>query len=281
MVLAVQLLIALPSVATAETRFVRDPHGDHFFFLPNGTARGILVIAHGTRGKDETAQQTAKAYLNNWTDFSESHGIALIVPVFDDDRFGNTGGGYGGYRGLFGKHVPADDFVIGLVTSYQADLGLPPEPFLLYGHSAGGQFVVRFLVRHPDRVRRAVASAPGRYSYPAGLAPWPYGAGLLTRTITWSDGTMQSVDVRGALDNYAKAAGKIHVIVGSQDTAPQPQRPLHDGTNRIELAESWVAAMNDVAMRFGAAGRANLSIVPGIGHNSRALAPHAQNFILD
>jgi len=274
-------LITFTVGSTAETRFVPTPEGDHFYYQPAEAAQDILVIAHGTRGKNETAQQTAQTFLNRWTHFAETHAVALIVPVFDDARFGNTGGGYGGYRGLFGKHVPADDFVIDLVTAYQADHALPQDPFLLYGHSAGGQFVIRFLVRHPNRVRRAVTSAPGRYSYPSRSAPWPYGAGPLTRSITWPDGTTQAIRVEGVLRDYANAAGKVHVIVGSQDTKPQPQRPLHLGKNRVEFARSWVTAMNESARRFGAAGRARVTVIPGIGHNSRALTPHAQRYILD
>lgn len=265
----------------AETRFVSAPQGDHFYYHPNGPVRDILVIAHGTRGKDETAQQAAQIFLNRWTDFAEKHSVALIVPVFDDARFGNTSGGYGGYRGLFGKHIPADDFVIGLVAAYQTDLALPEDPFLLYGHSAGGQFVIRFLARHPDRVRHAVASAPGRYSYPSRSAPWPYGAGTLVRSISWPDGTTQAIRVEGVLRDYANAAGKVHVIVGSRDTKPQPQRPLHVGKNRVEFAKSWGAAMNENARRFGAAGRARVTVIPGIGHSSRALTPHAQRHILN
>ena len=51
--------------------------------------------------------------------------------------------------------------------------------FMLYGHSAGGQFVSRYVVKHPDRIIAAVISAAGSFAgrpggpLRAGRVRWP------------------------------------------------------------------------------------------------------------
>lgn len=272
------ILIVVPETGSTQIRYSERNSGDHFIYQPSGTKNitGILVIAHGTRNSDEFARETSKRYLLRWTDFADENNLLLIAPVFDDERFGNIGGGYGGYRGLFGREIGADQFVIDIVRKQQTIHGLTAGPFLLYGHSAGAQFAGRFTVTHPELISFTVLSAPGRYSYPTLDAKWPYGAGLLQRVIKWPDGTSHEVRVRGDLSRFAAAAGRMFVLVGAKDTRTQPERPGHKGTNRVELMISWLSEMNDNAARQGYQGLVRGYIAPDIGHNSKALTPYAQ-----
>jgi pimeloyl-ACP methyl ester carboxylesterase len=277
LVLVLTLICRAP-FAQAEIRFVPARQGDHFSYTSPVGVRDILVIAHGTRLKSETARDTAERFLNRWASFADQNQLLLIVPVFDDTRFANRSRyGYGGYRGLFGKYVPADRFILNLVASYQSNHQLPAGPFLLYGHSAGGQFANRFTVRHPDKVARTILSVPGRYSFPTSKVTWPYGAGRLTRTIEWDERTRQRVSVQGRVYNYAQAAGLIHIVVGDQDLSQQPKRPAHAASTRINYARQWQRDMNAAAKRHGQSGRVTLQIIPGIGHDSHALTPWVQH----
>lgn len=270
--------------AASQEFYIQEERGDHFYFVPEAEVRDILVVAHGTRPTNNSATETAQSYLQRWQSFAQDENLLLIVPVFDDARFGNRSGGYGGYRGLFGKNVDADDFVIDLVEQYQDAAGIHRRPFLLYGHSAGAQFAIRFLVQHPELINEAVVTAPGRYSYPDLSSPWPYGAGLLSREIEWQDGTTQSVEVYGHLESYAEAASKIHIFVGADDLAPQPRRPSHRGETRPELAVTWVSDMNRNAVDLGYIDRddlASFTILPGVRHNSQSLITFAQSYLRD
>lgn len=282
-VATIVLFSALPLLA--ESAFVEEERGDYFYFVPEGKIERVLVVAHGTRATNASARETALYFFQQWSQFAQDANLILIVPVFDDDRFGNRGGGgYGGYRGLFGRFMNADDFVIELVRKHEDIMELPPQPFYLYGHSAGGQFAIRFLVQHPELIEQAVVTAPGRYSYPDASTPWPYGAGLLEREIEWNDGTTQSVEVSGDLENYAEAASKVHVIVGGDDLDQQPNRPAHRGETRPELAVTWTSDMNRNATSMGRQGRealASFIILPDTGHNSHTLTIEAQSYLSD
>jgi ribosomal protein S6E (S10) len=100
---------------------------------------------------------------------------------------------------------------------------------------------------------------------------WPYGAGNLVREITWSDGTVDEVDVSGDLASYAEAAGKFFAIVGAEDLSEQPSRPAHQGRNRVELLLSWMSDMNKNASEHDQRRLVRGHIAPNIGHDSEAL----------
>lgn len=158
-----------------------------------------------------------------------------------------------------------------------AGYGAGSSQFYLYGHSAGGQFVARYVVTHPDRVIKAVVSAAGRYSYPDDTVPWPYGAGRLNKKINWDNGAViRHERVSPQLRNYAKAADKVQIVIGTLDTKAQDKRPAHVGKNRIDLANSWAASMNKLAKRYSMSGNINVFQVSGVGHDSaRLTAPAA------
>ena len=253
--------------------------GDHFVYVPSKAPKNILVIAHGMLSKNDKASDVAKKYISRWVKYADKHELLLIAPVFDTPRFGNLGGGYGGYRNLFGKYIPADEFVNKLVSRYSFQTSSRSKRFYLYGHSAGGQFVNRYVVSHPDKIIHAVISAAGRYSYPTTSSAWPYAAGKLSKDITWEDGSKNSVSITKSLRNYALAASKVSIVVGSKDIKSQPKRPAHIGNTRIELAHGWAREMNQNAKRYGINGSIKVNVIQGVGHSSSALTPYCANVL--
>ena len=267
-------ILFLSLSSNAEIIHEKSLEGDVYVYVPEETPKNILVIAHGMLSKKDNAGDVAKKYLSRWKRYADEYGLLLIAPVFDTSRFGNLGGGFGGYRNLFGKHIAADTFVNKVVNRYSVKTSSGSNRFYLYGHSAGGQFVSRFIVTHPERIIRAVISAAGRYSYPNKSSKWPYGAGDVSKTLNWNDGTKQSVHITKHLRNYALAANKVAIVIGSKDIKPQPKRPAHIGHTRIEIAKSWASQMNQNAKRYGLNGKVNVHVIPDIGHSSSRLTPH-------
>ncbi len=275
------LLLLVSNVVAADIRFVPAAEGDHYVYRPEQAAQSILVVAHGMTGNEEQASDVAYKFLKRWVRYADMHRLILIVPVFDTERFGNLSGGYGGYRNLIGKYVPADDFVNGLVDRYSAFTVSQSQKFYLYGHSAGGQFVSRYVAIHADNIIKAVISAAGRYSYPTKKASWPYGAGHFSKRVTWADGSKTLVSFDPSIKGYAAAAEVVSVVVGDKDTKKQPQRPAHIGSNRIDFSRSWAVAMNRQAKKYGYSANVAVHIVPNVGHNSAQLTPTAVRILFD
>lgn len=93
--------------------------------------------------------------------------VPLLVPTFSRDRFPR-------YQVLGGASGPLAAARALLATlDDAADLGLAVGQVDLVGYSGGAQFVHRFAMLEPARVRRAVVVAAGWYTYLDPDRPFP------------------------------------------------------------------------------------------------------------
>lgn len=286
-VLAVLLAVAVPAGAPGPAEAQADErstvlhkklvHGEYVQYLPRQAPKGILVIAHGSTEAGEDVAKLAETFLQRWVKFADEHRLVAVAPVFDAN-FGSwekePGIALGGYRGLAGKQIGADEFVHHILEQYRHQVGSDGR-FYLYGHSAGAQFAGRYAIRHPDRLRAAVLSAPGRYAFPDPGAPWPYGQKEVSVRANPSEPARM---IRPDPEGWRKAAAlPITVVVGTADTEPQPSRPGHLGKTRVEFAQQWVEAMTRVAPQGGT--RVRLLTVPRVGHDSARLTSACQEVL--
>ncbi|MEW5867865.1 MAG: alpha/beta fold hydrolase [Chloroflexota bacterium] len=245
----------------------------------------ILVLAHGTPPENETAESNAQYYLANWIDFAEKHGFILIAPAFNQEDFSSRQGDHAlsGYRGLFGREIGADEWVLRLVKGYQQALGLASEPFYLYGHSAGGQFAGRFLVAHPEAIKRAVITSAATYPQPTTQVAWPFGMGELHAEIEWDAEITRRVDIVPDQQKWLAATQvPLTVIVGLNDTAELPAAliPGQKGKNRYTIARNWIRDMAAFAEANGLESHFNLEIIPGQGHSMLGLISYSQKALV-
>ena len=260
----------------------QDIFGTFYTYLPAAGTAGpeILVLVHGTP-KDESAESNAHYYASNWIDFADEQNFILIAPAFNQEDFSSRLGDHAmsGYRGLFGREIGADEWVLRLVKAHQEAFGSAGEPFYLYGHSAGGQFTARFLVTHPGSVKRAVITSAATYPQPDTKVTWPFGMGELHGDIEWDAGTVTRVDV---IPDRAKWLGAtqipLTVIVGLNDTAELPASliPGQKGKNRFTIGRNWVQAMAAFAQENGLESQFTFEIIPGLGHTMTGLIPYSQ-----
>jgi poly(3-hydroxybutyrate) depolymerase len=265
---------------------ITEPHGTFHGYVPTTlqSSPDVVVLIHGTPGKDETAQDVARYYLQNWIAFAQERGVILIAPAFDDANFGSKSGNQalGGYRSLLGRNIGADEFVLRVVERYQSAFGSTDARFYLYGHSAGGQFVARFIVKHPGRVKGAVISAAATYPHPNLDVPWPYGLGEPQATVQWRDPDGETaLDFAPCPEDYLAAARlPVTVVVGLNDLEWQPDRTGQRGNQRVAIARNWVQDMNRFAAQHGVESKIRLELIPNLGHSSIGLLPYSQGALL-
>jgi pimeloyl-ACP methyl ester carboxylesterase len=252
-------------------------------FIPS-TPVQILVLAHGfpwldgSKSDDYLAKYAQEA-VDRWTSFAEAHQAIVVAPAFGGNDFG-------GYRGLFGRRVDADQFVNDLVD----DVGRANIPhfrgrFSLHGHSAGGQFAARYLVAHPGRLEAVVLSAPGAYPFPDPSLPWPNGMAAVVRdelSGSLEDGKAPD-QVAGSVYTprpscwlAAASEAPVSVLVGSRDTEAQYPEPGQPGSTRIERATAWVRSMRQHAETNGRTPTIQLVQADGLNHDEAAMAIPAQ-----
>jgi poly(3-hydroxybutyrate) depolymerase len=262
-----------------------DVYGTYYVYVPKVVPEepGVLVLVHGTPQKGETAEFTAHYYIANWVDFAEDQGLILIVPAFNQEDFSSRLGDHAisGYRGLFGREIGADEWVLRLVEAYQSEYGVSGTPFYLYGHSAGGQYVARFLVTHPERVKRAVLSAAATYPQTTTQVVWPYGMGELHAEIVWDAETTRQVDIVPDKDKWLAATQvPLTVIVGLNDIVEVPYYPGQQGANRLIRARNWVGDMGALAAENGLKSHFEIEMIPGKGHSMYGLIPYVQGALI-
>jgi pimeloyl-ACP methyl ester carboxylesterase len=264
-----------------------DVFGTFYTYVPVTVPENpeILVLIHGTPLKDETEEWNAEYYATNWIDFAEKHGYVLVTPVFNQEDFSSRLGDHAlsGYRGLFGREIGADEWVLRLVRAHQQQLGSANEQFYLYGHSAGGQFTARFLVTHPEAVKKAVITAAATYPQPNTEVAWPFGMGELHTDIEWDQDTVQQLDIVPDKQKWLAATQvPLTVIVGLNDTAELPPSliPGQKGKNRFVIAKNWIEDMAAFAEANGVLSRFVFEGIPGQGHTMSGLILYSQKALV-
>ena len=273
-----------PLLIPGEITENQDIYGTYYLYNPTSPSDPpqSLVVIHGTPAKDLSAGETALYYAEHWAPFAEEQGWLLLVPAFNQADFSSRKGeitdALTGYRGLFGREIGADEWVLRLLGLGWQALGWEERPFLLYGHSAGGQFVARFLVAHPGLVEMAVISAAVTYPQPDPAVAWPYGMGALSSEITWEDGTTALVEVNPDKTKWLAATQvETKVIVGLDDLEPQLARPGQEGKVRLAIGQNWVKAMGEFAAENGLESQIVFEAIPGKSHSMLGLLPFCQD----
>ncbi len=230
---------------------------DYFAYLPTGASAASPVIAslHGyTRNAAEHAFHLSPQ--------AEARGCVLVVPLFTRERFAR-------YQqlGPDAAGVTPEAAFDGILRDASVRFGLDVARIDAFGYSGGGQFLHRYLMRRPGRVRRAALFAPGWYTWPDPALPFPYGLG-------------NSAALNGRLLHAEGLAGsEIGLFVGGRDVqrdASLNKRARIDrlqGRNRLERARRWTAALQASPLVEASA---DLIVLEDAGHDfSRNILNHA------
>ncbi|MGH3978838.1 MAG: hypothetical protein ACRDRZ_07540, partial [Pseudonocardiaceae bacterium] len=142
--------------------------------LVTGPGTRVTIVLHGT-------ERNAEEYGAQWAQWAVRYDRVVLAPHFD--RAGWPGAD--GYV-LGGVLDPSDALRPWASWSFTAltelhrqareRFGLADERFDVWGHSAGAQFVHRYLLFEPAApVRTAIAANAGWYTLPDLHLPFPYG----------------------------------------------------------------------------------------------------------
>lgn len=226
------------------------PALDCFYYIPErlDASAPPLVCVHGV-------SRNALEHIFGFSRKADETGAALVVPVFDKRAFS-------GYQTLgCKKDWNALNAFEALLEAAAGVIGAPTDAVNMFGFSGGGQFVHRFAMARPQRVRAFAFAAPGWYTLPDAALKFPVGVG----------GPKSPV---GDLDAFLSL--RMLAIVGTEDSERdavfRQTRKLDrlQGVNRIERARTWTRAVNAAASARGLAPPAALVELPGVAHSFAA-----------
>lgn len=231
----------------------------------------VWIVMHG-------ASRAGQRYFDDWQPEAVEHGALLLVPEFGDIEY--PGSVWYNLGHIYDTEAPATPnpsnewtftAIEHLFDDVRTATGSARTGFRIYGHSAGSQFVHRFLWTRPEApVERAVAANAGWYTFPDDQITWPYG-------LAGSPATEAGVSARLGLD--------LTVLLGDRDTdtessslrkTPEAQA---QGPHRFARGQSFFHAARVEAERRGVAFGWVLDTVPDATHSNALMAPAAAEIL--
>ena len=231
-----------------------EPWQEYLVYLPvaERAEPRILLAVHGI---NRNAIEQAKSF----AEICERQNVVLVVPVFEPDLHSD-------YQrlGRQGRGVRADLALNRCLDEVALLTGADVSQFAMFGFSGGAQFVHRYAMAHPHRVKHAVLAAAGWYTFPDNTQRFPYGIRTTKRLPRVNFDPEQFLHIG------------FDVIVGEDDTGTtnvrRTERTIRQqGTTRVERAERWVAAMKAATVAFGLEPNVSLTKVSNADHSFEKL----------
>jgi len=232
--------------------------------------RPVVFVMHGMR-------RNADDYRAQWHELALEHDFLLVVPEFNDEDFpGSDGYALGKRFDRNGDERPRSQWSYAAIEPLFDDIrkrfSMEADRYAIYGHSAGAQFVHRFLFYVPAaRVSRAVVANAGWYLMPDFALDYPYG-------LRHSGVSREHVERVMAMP--------LTVLLGESDTDTQDPglrrapEAMRQGTNRFARGHAWFEAARAWSEREGVLFGWRLETVPGVGHSNTLMAPAAARVLL-
>lgn len=147
------------------------------YYIPevedSGYDMPVQIVMHGTG-------RNAADYLDFWKEKADKYKVAVFVPEFTKKDFPLEEYHLGNIADANGDFSPVEKrtyILIDRIFEFIKDnSGLEADKYNIFGHSAGGQFVHRFMLFHDSPyVNKGVSANSGWYTFPDESENFPYG----------------------------------------------------------------------------------------------------------
>jgi poly(3-hydroxybutyrate) depolymerase len=261
---------AAPAADAGRSEFVFARGGLHVevrYYVPPGAASNspVVFVMHGMKRNGET-------YLDEWMPYADQCHFVLVVPEFSELEFpGSRGYQDGNLFTAQGQPNGRDKWTYTMIEPIFDEVrhrsGNTSEQYSIYGHSAGAQFVNRFIAFVPQaRVIRAVSANAGSYLMPDAGQAFPFGFG---------HSGLGGDDLRAFL-------GKpLVVLLGTADNDPNHSELSHapgaeaQGPHRLARGNFFFTSGQKEAAALDTPFGWTLSLAPDVAHSDKGMAPFA------
>jgi len=251
-------------------QFVFEQGGHHIvvrYYVPCGSLENmpVIFVMHGMLRNGAT-------YLEDWIPYAQKYNFLLIVPEFSENEFPHDRGyPFGNVTSQSGRPIRREQWSYGMIEPIfdvvREQTGNRSLQYCIYGHSAGAQFVERFVCMVPQaRILRAACANASCYMVPDLGRAFPYGFG----------GTQLGEE------GMRKALGcPLVVLLGTADTNPHHKELTHtlgadaQGPNRLERGKYFFAYGERAATALNTSFGWKILFAPGVGHSDKGMAPYA------
>lgn len=243
-----------------------------YYHVPAGDIRSmpVWIVMHGMG-------RNADDYRDHWKTLADRYGFIVLAPHFTDEAFPEAAYQQGNVKDEAGYFNEKSAMTYPLISEvfhfFKEHSASRVKKYDIYGHSAGGQFVHRYLLfNDTPEVERAVAANAGWYTFPTDTIDYPYGIGDSAEKI----GT----------DIAAYYAKRLTILLGDADTLRSGslrKTPEADaqGLNRFQRGEAFFEFCKADAARRGVPFNWDKAYVPGSGHSDEKMSTGAAEYLYE
>ena len=234
--------------------FYVEPAGDALADAP------VVIVMHGVN-------RNADDYRDNWIGLAEQYGLRVYAPEFSRAAF--PGADFYNLGGV-GHDGPSSYAAIEPLFAAISQRGAA-EGYILFGHSAGAQFVHRALLfEDMPHLLKAYSANAGWYTMPNLQADWPYGL----------------ADVAVTEDQLAAWLQRpMTLLLGEADTNTRDRNlrrtpeAMAQGPHRFARGMAFFEAARSEADRLDVPIGWRVVTVPGVAHDNAGMA-HAAAYLI-
>ena len=245
----------------------KDWHGpplDIITYIPPGATKDtpVLIVVPG-------ASRDAQRFHASWLDIAKRKHFSVLTigaskKYFPDEYSYNAGGVISSDAETIEEKLWLFSAIEPIFLDFKSRYGFRAEKFYLFGHSAGGGFVHRYLLFTPSApVFKAVAANPAFVTLPDKKIDYPFGIGSVPineqNLVNWFDASMA-------------------IVLGENDIGPRT-KPLSNGIqanlqgpNCLSRGKLLYKKAESAATAIGSRFSWELLIIPGVGHDNYNLA---------
>lgn len=272
--LLISCLKAYGQISVGSNSFVfsnQDKNIKVWYYNPSNTMNeniAIIFVMHGLKRDGEK-------YRDAWIKYAKEKNFLLVVPEFNAQDFPgaeyNTGNMVASDGSINNEKNWSFSIIEKIFQKIRSEENLKIDKYYLYGHSAGAQFVHRFVQFFPESsLKLAIAANAGWYTFLDENSTFPYG--------------IKNLYIRE--DDLKKIfSKKLIILLGDQDTnafdkvlrnTPQAK---NQGLNRFERGNSYYNFSKKLAISIGASFGWEMHYVKGVAHSNSGMAKKAYEFI--
>lgn len=241
-------------------------------YLPQACAAKAcpLVISMHGLGRDAAAAR------NNWIEAADANGLVIAAPEFDATRFPTRLYQLGGVQGESDRGNWVYATIERMFDRLKATSRVSGDSYVLFGHSAGAQFVHRMVLMLPEaRYSTAVIGNAGYYTLPVGNAAaggrdYPFSLGNTPATPS----------------SLRLSFGKpMLVLLGDQDNDPahfqlnNSAGAKAQGPHRFARGQFFFSTAEAEAKRLDLPFNWRMTVVPGVAHEQKKVAAAAAKIL--
>ena len=238
------------------------------FYIPSSIDRTNAPILFVFPGMNRNADD----YLETWISLADQYQIMVFSFEFSDYYYPNSTSYQLGYIRDFNQNFTNEDIwtfslIEPVFDKIKTNLDYNGNTYNMFGHSAGAQFVHRFIQFKPlSRVNKAVSANAGWYTLPDITIDFPYGL----------KGT--SISSNDLENSFLK---KLEIHLGQNDTnANDPSLNITDGANlqgahRLSRGKYFIMNSDSIAQSMNFSSNWVKKEVPNVGHQQVNMAVFA------